>query len=104
MLKPEADDYILMRCKIGQVFEQHVSCPCREALCAAFRAPRSEPHVDRKLSAAEAIETKRIPRGPELRKCGGSCWQRARNTMGHESQIEPWSPNLTSVLLCWFRN
>ncbi len=25
-------------------------------------APRSEPHVDRKLSAAEAIETKRIPR------------------------------------------
>src|SRR6266852_5968694 len=26
--------------------------------------PRSEPHVDRKLSAAEAIVTKRIPRGP----------------------------------------
>ncbi len=25
-------------------------------------APRSGPHVDRKLSAAEAIETKRIPR------------------------------------------
>ena len=29
--------------------------------------PRSEPHVDRKLSAAEAIETKRIPRGPVRR-------------------------------------
>jgi hypothetical protein len=27
-------------------------------------APRSKPHVDRKLSAAAAIETKRIPRGP----------------------------------------
>ncbi len=27
-------------------------------------ALRSEPHVDRKLSAAEAIEVKRIPRGP----------------------------------------
>jgi hypothetical protein len=26
--------------------------------------PRSEPHVDRKLSAAEAMEKKRIPRGP----------------------------------------
>jgi len=26
-------------------------------------APRSGPHVDRKLSAAEAIEAKRIPRG-----------------------------------------
>jgi hypothetical protein len=25
-------------------------------------APRSEPHVDRKLSAADAVETKRIPR------------------------------------------
>ncbi len=24
---------------------------------------RSEPHVDRKLAAAEAIETRRIPRG-----------------------------------------
>ena len=30
-------------------------------------ALRSEPHVDRKLSAAEAIETKRIPRGPGRR-------------------------------------
>ena len=30
-------------------------------------APRSKPHVDRKLSAAEAIETKRIPRGPGRR-------------------------------------
>src|SRR6266850_1049166 len=29
--------------------------------------PRSEPHVDRKLSAAEAIVTKRIPRGPGRR-------------------------------------
>ena len=27
-------------------------------------APRSGPHVDRKLSAAEAMEKKRIPRGP----------------------------------------
>jgi len=27
-------------------------------------ALRSEPHVDRKLSAAEAIEGKKIPRGP----------------------------------------
>lgn len=26
-------------------------------------APRTEPHVDRKLSAAEAIEAKRIPHG-----------------------------------------
>src|SRR5258708_4084191 len=24
--------------------------------------------------------------------------------MGHESPIELWSPNLTTVLLCWFRN
>src|SRR5579863_9621873 len=24
--------------------------------------------------------------------------------MGHESRIELWSPNLTTVLLCWFRN
>jgi hypothetical protein len=24
--------------------------------------------------------------------------------MGHESRIELWSPNLTAVLLCWFRN
>jgi hypothetical protein len=24
--------------------------------------------------------------------------------MGHESQIELWSPNLNTVLLCWFRN
>jgi len=30
-------------------------------------APRSEPHVDRKLSAAELIDTKRIPRGPGRR-------------------------------------
>ncbi len=30
-------------------------------------APRSEPHVDRKFSAAEAIETKRIPRDPGRR-------------------------------------
>jgi len=30
-------------------------------------APRSGPHLDRKLSAAEAIETKRIPRRPGLR-------------------------------------
>src|SRR3989442_1798506 len=30
-------------------------------------APRSEPHVDRKLSAAEAIETRRIPRDPGRR-------------------------------------
>jgi len=28
-------------------------------------SPRTEPHLDRRLSAAEAIETKRIPRGPE---------------------------------------
>jgi len=27
-------------------------------------APRTEPHVDRKLSAAGAVETKRIPRDP----------------------------------------
>jgi hypothetical protein len=27
-------------------------------------APRSEPHVDRRLSAAEAIEKKRIRRSP----------------------------------------
>ncbi len=30
-------------------------------------APRSEPHVDRKLSAAEAIETKRTLRDPGRR-------------------------------------
>jgi hypothetical protein len=30
-------------------------------------APRSEPHVDRRLSAAEAIETKRIPRDSRRR-------------------------------------
>jgi hypothetical protein len=29
--------------------------------------PRSRPHVDRELSAAEAIETKRIRRGPAPR-------------------------------------
>jgi len=28
---------------------------------------RSEPHVDRKLSAAEAIESRRLPRGPARR-------------------------------------
>jgi transposase len=27
-----------------------------------------------------------------------------QKAMGHESRIELWSPNLTTVLLCWFRN
>jgi hypothetical protein len=27
-----------------------------------------------------------------------------RRNLGHESRIELWSPNLTTVLLCWFRN
>jgi len=30
-------------------------------------APRSEPHIDRKLSAVEAVETKRTPRATGLR-------------------------------------
>ena len=36
-------------------------------VCCIQGAPRSEPHVDRKLSAAETIETKRIPRDPGRR-------------------------------------
>src|ERR1700676_2710834 len=28
----------------------------------------------------------------------------AIKVMGHESQIELWLPNWTTVLLCWFRN
>ena len=51
--------------------EQLFSVPCPTCGAAPGErcllhsgAPRSEPHVDRKLCAAEAIETKRIPRGP----------------------------------------
>ena len=50
--------------------KQVSSVPCPTCGVAAGKrcvlhsgAPRTEPHVDRKLSAAEAIETKRIPRG-----------------------------------------
>ena len=49
--------------------KQLVSVPCPTCGVAAGArcllhsgAPRSEPHVDRKLSAAEAIEQKRIHR------------------------------------------
>jgi len=48
-------------------------------------APRSEPHADRKLSAAEAIETKEFPEildvdkslsGQQSAKCAGKpCYQ-----------------------------
>ena len=48
--------------------KQLISVPCPTCGVAPGKrcvlhsgAPRSEPHVDRKFSAAEAIETKRIP-------------------------------------------
>ena len=49
-----------------------VSCPTcgvapGEGCLLHSGAPRSEPHVDRKLSAAEAIETKRARRDPGRR-------------------------------------
>ena len=49
-----------------------VSCPTcgvapGERCLLHSGAPRTEPHLDRKLSAAEAIVTKRIPRGPGRR-------------------------------------
>jgi hypothetical protein len=54
--------------------KQLFSVPCptcgvgpRERCLLHSGVPRSESHVDRKLSAAEAIETKRIPRGPVRR-------------------------------------
>jgi hypothetical protein len=53
--------------------KQLIAVPCPTCGAAAGErcvlhsgAPRSEPHVDRKLSAAEVIE-KRIPRGPGRR-------------------------------------
>jgi len=55
-----------------------VSCPTcgvapGERCLLHSGAPRTEPHLDRKLSAAEAIETKRIPRfGSERNEKGGS--------------------------------
>jgi hypothetical protein len=54
--------------------EQLFSVPCPtcgvapgEPCLLHSGAPRSGPHVDRKLSAAEAIEAKRIPRDPRRR-------------------------------------
>jgi hypothetical protein len=44
MLRPKADDDILMRCKIGQVFVQHVARPCREA-CVLIQVPRALNHT-----------------------------------------------------------
>jgi hypothetical protein len=54
--------------------KQVSSVPCPTCGVAAGKhcvlhsgGPRTEPHVDRKLFAAEAIESKRIPRGPGRR-------------------------------------
>ena len=54
--------------------KQLISVPCPTCGVAPGKrcvlhsgAPRSEPHVDRKLSAAEAIKTKRILPGPGRR-------------------------------------
>ncbi len=54
--------------------KQLSSVPCPTCGVAAGKrcvllsgTPRIEPHTDRKLSAAEAIKTERIPRGPGRR-------------------------------------
>src|ERR1700724_1056803 len=55
--------------------EMFLSVPCPTCRVASGKrcllhsgAPRSQAHVDRKLTAAEAIEMKRIPRGPDIDK------------------------------------
>ena len=70
----QTSKYLLLypaRMKIKELTRRQlssVSCPtcgvaAGESCVLHSGGPRSEPHVDRKLSAAEAVKTKRIPRG-----------------------------------------
>src|SRR5712671_6723587 len=66
-----------------------LSVPCPTCLAAPGKrcllhsgAPRSQPHVDRKLTAAEAIEMKRIPRGPDIDK----------SPSNHQSEVRGGKP------------